>query len=245
MALFAEFVLSAASPSQFPGDELPEIALVGRSNVGKSSMINALTKQNKLARTSNTPGRTQTLNFYRIWPEGKPKLGDPKAPEDKADHFTLKGSAREAAHATHAFYFVDMPGYGYAKVSESQRRQWQKLIETYLRERPTLKAVIQIVDLRHPPSRDDLAMWDWLRHQDAVRLCLATKADKVGRSQWPAHLKEIVQGLGLRSILTPGPDTPIDPTVEPCLLFSSDMGLGRDQLWSWVDRVVRSDTKSL
>lgn len=245
MSLFAEFVLSAVSPSQFPGDELPEIALAGRSNVGKSSMINALLKQNKLARTSNTPGRTQTLNFYRIWPEGKPKLGDPKAPDHKTDRFTLKGSAREAAHETNAFYFVDMPGYGYAKVSATQRAEWQKLIENYLLQRPTLKAVIQIVDLRHPPSREDVAMWDWLRHHGLVRLCLATKADKIGKTQWSAHLKEVVQGLGLRSILTPGPDTPFDPDTEPVLVFSAEEGTGRDPLWSWVNAAVRSDTKSL
>ncbi|MFZ5824272.1 MAG: GTP-binding protein [Bacillota bacterium] len=244
MALFAEFVLSAAAPNQFPADELPEIALAGRSNVGKSSMINALMKQNKLARTSNTPGRTQTLNYYRIWPEGKPKLGDPKAPEDKTDRFTLKGSAREAAHETGAFYLVDMPGYGYAKVSETQRRQWAKLIEKYLLERPTLRAVIQIVDLRHPPSRDDVAMWDWLRHHGKIRLCLATKADKVGKNQWPAHLKEIVQGLGLRSIVTPTPETAVDSNAEPILIFSAEEGTGRDALWAWVNGVVRFDTKS-
>lgn len=243
MALFAEFVLSAAAPNQFPADELPEIALAGRSNVGKSSMINALTRNGKLARTSNTPGRTQTLNFYRIWPEGKPKLGDPKQPEDKTDRFTLVGSAREAAHQTGAFYFVDMPGYGYAKVSESQRKQWQKLIENYLLQRPTLKAVIQIVDLRHPPSREDMAMWDWLRHHDRVRLCLATKADKVGRSHWPAHLKEIVQTLGLKSIAAPQPVA--DPTAEPVLLFSAETGQGREELWRWVNGVVRTDMNSL
>ncbi|MFZ5817173.1 MAG: GTP-binding protein [Bacillota bacterium] len=242
MALFAEFVLSAAAAAQFPADELPEIALAGRSNVGKSSMINALTLNNKLARTSNTPGRTQTLNFYRIWPEGKPKLGDPKAPDDKTDRFTLKGSAREAAHRTGAFYLVDMPGYGYAKVSASQRQQWQKLIESYLLNRPTLRAVIQIVDLRHPPSREDVAMWDWLRHHGRVRLCLATKADKVGRTQWPAHLKQIVQGLGLRSILTPGPQTPVDSGVEPILIFSAEERTGREELWQWVNRVVKGDS---
>jgi len=244
MALFAEFVLSAASASQFPGDALPEIALVGRSNVGKSSMINTVTRNNKLARTSNTPGRTQTLNFYRIWPDGKPKLGDPKAPDDKTDRFTLKGSALEAAQQSGAFYFVDMPGYGFAKVSDTQRKAWQKLIEGYLTKRETLRAVIQIVDLRHPPSRDDIAMWDWLRHHERVRLCLATKADKVNKNQWPTHLKQVVQDLGMGSLTLPGPQAAQDPTAEPILLFSSELGQGREELWNWVIHVVRTDMKS-
>lgn len=226
MALFAEFVLSAASPSQFPDDGLPEIALVGRSNVGKSSMLNCLVQNRKLARTSNTPGRTQTLNFYRIWPEGRPKLGDPGAPAQKAEHAGLRGSAREAAHRAGAFYFVDMPGYGYAKVSESQRRAWRELIEGYLLNRPTLRAVIQIVDIRHPPSRDDVLMWEWLRHHGKVRLCLATKADKIGRTHAPRHLKAIADGLSL------GPD-------EPLVLFSAETGTGRDEVWRWVRPVVR------
>lgn len=230
MALYAEFVLSAASPSQFPKDELPEVALVGRSNVGKSSLINAVMKMNKLARTSNTPGRTQTLNFYRIWPEGRPRFGDPQAPEEKADRFTLTGSAREAAHQSGAFYIVDMPGYGYAKVSESQRRQWQGLIERYLLERPTLRGVAQVVDLRHPPSKDDQAMWEWLRHHGRTRICVATKADKVGRSAWPAHLKEVRQGLAL----SPG------SAAEPLVLFSAEAGLGRDEVWRWMTEVVNS-----
>lgn len=233
MALFAEFVLSAAAPRQFPGDNLPEIALVGRSNVGKSSMINSLLRMNKLARTSNTPGRTQTLNFYRVWPEGKPKLGDPADPHDP-DRFTLKGSALEAAQVGGAFYFVDMPGYGYARVSESQKLAWRKLIEHYLMTRPTLKAVIQIVDLRHPPSKEDIAMWDWLRYYGRVRLCLATKADKVPKTQRPAHLKQIAQDLGLRSIAAPNPDGPITNEQEPILVYSAEEGLGRDQLWPWI-----------
>lgn len=225
MARFAEFVLSAASPKQFPADGLPEVALVGRSNVGKSSMINTLLQMSKLARTSNTPGRTQTLNFYRVWPEGKPKVGDPQDP-NPADRFSLKGSLLDAARAGRAFYFVDMPGYGYAKVPENQRRSWQKLIEGYLLERPKLAAVIQIVDLRHPPTRDDAAMWEWLRYYDKVRLCLATKADKVPRGKHAAHAKEVTAGLGLR-----GPK-------EPLLLFSAEEGTGRDSLWSWILEVI-------
>lgn len=219
MPVFSEFVLSAAAPRQFPVDGLPEIALVGRSNVGKSSMLNSLLRMQKLARTSNTPGRTQTLNFYRIWPEGKPKFGDPKDPDD-ADRFSLKGTALEAARATGAFYFVDMPGYGYARVSESQKQSWRKLIEHYLLTREGMRGVIQVVDLRHPPSKDDIAMWDWLRHYGRHRVCLATKADKVPRTQRPAHLKQVSQDLGLAG--------------ETLLLFSAEEGLGREDLWAWV-----------
>lgn len=233
MALFAEFVLSAATPRQFPADGLPEVGLVGRSNVGKSSMVNALTGLNKLARTSNTPGRTQTLNFYRIWPEGKPKFGDPKDP-DPEDRFTLRGTALEAARATGAFYFVDMPGYGFARVSESQKQSWRKLIEHYLLTRESLRGVVQIVDLRHPPSKDDIAMWDWLRHYGKVRLCLATKADKVPKNQRPTHAKQIAQDLGMKGIVAPGPDVPMTAESEPLLVFSAEERLNRDPLWNWV-----------
>lgn len=239
MAITAEFVMSAASAKQFLTDELPEIALVGRSNVGKSSMINSLMRMNKLARTSNTPGRTQTLNFYRIWPQGKPWQIESATPEEGEERFSLKGALRDAALAQGAFYFVDMPGYGFAKVSATQRNAWQKLIENYLLNRPNLKAVINLMDFRHPPTRDDAAMYDWLRHYEKVRLVLATKADKVGRSQWTAHQKEIIQELGMKYSLPLGPDTPADPMLEPLHLFSAESGFGRDLLWSWVTRVVR------
>ncbi|MEW8978448.1 MAG: ribosome biogenesis GTP-binding protein YihA/YsxC [Symbiobacterium sp.] len=201
MAVFAEFVLSAASPGQFPADGLPEIALVGRSNVGKSSLINTLAQNRKLARTSNTPGRTQTLNYYRIWPEGRQRGG--------------------------AFYLVDMPGYGYARVSEAQRRQWARLIEGYLLTRETLRGVVQVVDIRHPPSRDDIAMREWLRHHGRAALCVATKADKVGRSAWPRHLQVIAQDLTLA------------PEVEPLVLFSAETGAGRDEVWRWIMTCAR------
>lgn len=228
MPLFAEFVMSAAAQRQFLTDNLPEIALVGRSNVGKSSLINSLLGMNKLARTSNTPGRTQTLNFYRVWPEGKPKLGDPKAPDDTTDRFSLTGSALEAAQQHGAFYFVDMPGYGYARVSESQKQAWRKLIEHYLLTRENLCGVIQVVDLRHPPSKDDIAMWEWLRHYGRPSLCVATKADKIGRNQRVAHAKVVAQELQLGA-------------GEP-LIYSAEEKLGQDVLWDWVLRsITRSD----
>lgn len=219
MSIFAEFVLSAAAAKQFPTDGLPEVALVGRSNVGKSSLINRLLQTNKLARTSNTPGRTQTLNFYRVWPQGKPKIGDPADPHDP-DRFSLKGSALEAAQALGAFYFVDMPGYGYAKVSESQKKSWRKLIEEYLVSRESLRGVIQVVDLRHAPSRDDLAMWEWLQHYGKSTRVVATKADKLGRNQRPAHLKQVSETLGMQN--------------QNPLPFSAEEGLGSEELWAWV-----------
>jgi GTP-binding protein len=217
-APFAEFVISAVSPAQFPADQLPEIALVGRSNVGKSSMINSLLRMPKLARTSSTPGRTQTLNFYRVWPEGRPHPGE------------------DAARARGAFYFVDMPGYGFARVSGSQKEAWRQLIEEYLLTRPNLKAVIQLVDLRHPPTRDDMAMWEWLRYHGKVRLCLATKADKLSRNEQVRNLRQAAQNLNIRNENLAGPNGTDD---EAILAYSAEVGLGRDALWSWVQAVIK------
>lgn len=210
MGVHAEFALSAAAPAQFPEDGLPEVALVGRSNVGKSSLINALVQNRKLARTSNTPGRTQTLNFYRIWPEGKPRPdGAPRAG---------------------AFYLVDMPGYGFARVSEAQRRQWARLIEGYLLGRGTLRAIVQVVDLRHPPTRDDITMREWLRHHRLASLCVATKADKIGRTAWARHLQVIARELG------------VGGAEEPLILFSAETGAGREDVWRWITKHLDSTT---
>lgn len=148
----AEFVISAVGPSQYPEDALPEIALAGRSNVGKSSLINCLISRKNLARTSSQPGKTQTLNYYKI---------------------------------NQDLYFVDLPGYGYAKVSKTKREQWGKFIESYLMNRETLRLVMQLVDLRHPPSKDDQAMYEWLRHNDVPVLVVATKADKIPKANGP------------------------------------------------------------
>lgn len=233
MSHFAEFVISAAKPAQFAADGLPEFALVGRSNVGKSSLINALIGRHKLARTSSHPGRTQTLNFYRIWPEGRPRFGDPKAPpEAGADQFWLQGTAQEAAVQTGAFYMVDMPGYGYARVSHGERGAWRKLIETYLSSQAQLRAVMQIVDLRHPPSKDDIDMWNWLRHYGKRRLVVATKADKVPRTKWPAHLKIVATTLGIPRAAAPAAGGA--PDEEFILPFSAETKTGTEQLWQWL-----------
>lgn len=186
----AEFVISAVGPNQYPDDALPEIALAGRSNVGKSSLINRMIGRKNLARTSSTPGKTQHLNYYRI---------------------------------NDGLYFVDVPGYGYAKVSKTQREAWGKMIEKYLQERETLKLVILIVDLRHPPSKDDELMYDWLKAYDLPVCVVATKADKVPKTRWPKHLKIIKEALVLRA-------------GDPVILFSSEEGIGKDELWGLINK---------
>ncbi|MEH7442362.1 ribosome biogenesis GTP-binding protein YihA/YsxC [Bacillus sp. JJ1122] len=182
----AEIVISAVRPNQYPETTLPEFALAGRSNVGKSSFINKMLNRKSLARTSSKPGKTQTLNFYLI---------------------------NEMLH------FVDVPGYGYAKVSKSEREAWGKMIETYITSREQLKAMLLIVDLRHPPSKDDVMMYDFLKHYDIPVIIIATKADKIPKSKWQKHLKITKETLDL------------DPN-DTIILFSSETGEGKDKAWS-------------
>jgi GTP-binding protein len=188
----AEFVISAVGPSQYPMDALPEIALAGRSNVGKSSLINRLIQRKNLARTSSKPGKTQTLNYYRINTD---------------------------------LFFVDLPGYGYAKVSKTLREQWGKFIEQYLLEREELALLLLIIDLRHPPSKDDQAMYDWLKHGGVPICVVATKADKIPKGKWQKHLNVIRKELAF------------DPSDE-IVLFSSETGLGKDELWQVISRAM-------
>lgn len=193
MGITAEFVVSVARLDQLPKEDIPEIALVGRSNVGKSSMINALVRKNGLARTSNTPGRTQTLNYYKITPSEE--IGKP-------------------------FYFVDMPGYGFAAVNLTSRNQWQNLIEQYLKNRKTLSGIIQLVDLRHPAQPLDHVMAEWLQTYDQKYLVLGTKMDKVSKSKVPELMLQIAEDLNVDS--------------RDTLPFSAQTGFGRDNLWQWV-----------
>ncbi|MFC7440803.1 ribosome biogenesis GTP-binding protein YihA/YsxC [Laceyella putida] len=188
----AEFVISAVKPAQYPEDALPEIALAGRSNVGKSSLINCLIRRKNLARTSSKPGKTQTINFYRI---------------------------------NEALYFADVPGYGFAKVPKSVRAAWGKMMETYLSKRDWLKAVIQVVDLRHPPTNDDYNMYQYLKHYGIPTIVVATKADKISRGQWQKHLKVIREGLELQK-------------GDSLIVFSSETGQGRDDVWSEITRLI-------
>ena len=150
----AEILLSAANKSHYPQDEIPEIALAGRSNVGKSSFINTLLNRKNLARTSGKPGKTQLLNFFNI--------------DDK-------------------LRFVDVPGYGYAKVSKTERVKWGKMIEEYLTIRENLRAVVSLVDFRHEPSTDDVQMYEFLKYYEIPVIVVATKADKIPRGKWNKH----------------------------------------------------------
>lgn len=188
----AELLISAVRPEQYPVGGRPEIALSGRSNVGKSSLINKLINRRSLARTSQQPGKTQTLNFYLI---------------------------------NDQLIFVDVPGYGYAKVSKKQRAEWGSMIETYLTEREQLKAVILIVDVRHPPTKDDVLMYDWLKHFQLPTIVVATKADKIKKSAYPRHLKTVRETLNL------------DPE-DTLLLFSAETGFGKDQLWQAIGTYI-------
>lgn len=185
----AEFIISAVGPDQYPADALPEIALAGRSNVGKSSLINRMINRKNLARTSSTPGKTQHMNYYLI---------------------------------NEQLYLVDFPGYGYAKVSKTQRAAWGKMVEKYLAERETLKLILLVVDLRHPPTADDKMMFDWIKHYDLPLCVVATKADKIPKSRWPKHIKQMKQELGV----LPG---------DSFIAFSSEIGLGKEELWSLIE----------
>ncbi|QQZ10686.1 ribosome biogenesis GTP-binding protein YihA/YsxC [Heyndrickxia vini] len=181
----AELVISAVRQEQYPDERLPEFALAGRSNVGKSSFINKMINRKALARTSSKPGKTQTLNFYKI---------------------------------EESLFFVDVPGYGFAKVSKTEREAWGKMIETYITTREQLCAVIQIVDLRHPPTKDDVLMYDFLKHYQIPCVIIATKADKIPKGKWQKHLKITKETLNF------------DPQ-DDIVVFSSETGEGKDKVW--------------
>lgn len=184
-----EMIMSAVRPEQYPTEGYPEFALAGRSNVGKSSFINKMIGRKSLARTSSKPGKTQTLNFYKI--------------EEQ-------------------LFFVDVPGYGYAKVSKSSRETWGKFIQQYMTERELLRAVIQIVDLRHPPTADDRSMYDFLVHYHIPTIVVATKADKIPRGKWEKHKKIVRETLDMR-------------TGDPLLIFSSEKGIGIEEAWKEIE----------
>lgn len=188
----SDIVISAVKPEQYPDTSIPEFALAGRSNVGKSSFINKMLNRKGLARISSKPGKTQTLNFYLI---------------------------NEILH------FVDVPGYGYAKVSKKEREAWGKMIETYFTRREQLNAVILIIDLRHPPTEDDRMMYEFLKHYEIPCIIIATKADKIPKGKWQKHLKVTKETLD------------IDPN-DHIVLFSSETGLGKDEAWAIIGQYM-------
>ena len=188
----AEILLSAANKSHYPQDEIPEIALAGRSNVGKSSFINTLLNRKNLARTSGKPGKTQLLNFFNI--------------DDK-------------------LRFVDVPGYGYAKVSKTERAKWGKMIENYLHKSQMLRCVFLLIDIRHEPSSNDKLMYDWIVSQGFQPILIATKADKIKRSQLQKQLKILRTGLGV------GTEVMMIP-------FSAETKQGREEIWNYLETEI-------
>lgn len=178
--------------STFPENMHPEIAFAGKSNVGKSSLINALMNRKSLARTSAQPGKTQTINFYNVNEE---------------------------------FYLVDLPGYGYAKVSQKEKEKWGELIERYLHTSKQLRAVFLLIDIRHAPSANDREMYDWIVYQGYQPIIIATKLDKINRSQIQKQIKVIKTGLNLKpgSIILP---------------FSAQSKQGREEIWDLMDEII-------
>ncbi len=189
----AKLLITAIKPEQYPNTLVPEIALVGRSNVGKSSLINCLTNRSKLARTSNTPGKTSTINFYEI---GKNR-----------------------------YRLVDLPGYGYAKVSKEEQEKWADMIDNYLSNRYNLVQVIQLVDARHTPTEQDLMMSDWIRHYNFPQIVVSTKIDKLKITQVDKNLQIIYEKLKMdeNSILIP---------------FSYVKRIGRDDIIELIDDLL-------
>jgi GTP-binding protein len=193
----AEFVKSAVWPPQYPPATLPEIAFVGRSNVGKSSLINTLVGRKNLAKTSNTPGRTQLINFFTI--------------NEKVS-------------------FVDLPGYGFAKVSQSVKKDWGDMIEAYLRERLSLAVVVFILDIRRDPSEDDLSLRNWLEHYRIPYVYILTKADKLSNNQAIAHQRAIERTLCVSAGKKP-------------ILFSAITQKGKSDIWQFLEDHLRSLAK--
>ena len=181
--LKADLTQVAAQKKQYPAPDTAEIAFAGRSNVGKSSLINLLTNRKDLARVSGSPGKTRTINFYTVVVE---------AP-DPADESEKPGNVRTE------YRIVDLPGYGYAKVSKSMSAEWGDMIETYLADRPNLVKVALLVDSRHEPTAQDIQMYDFLRHYAMGGLVIATKADKLSRSELPKNLSMIRKALGMNA----------------------------------------------
>lgn len=192
----AELETVCGITSKLPEHILPEYAFAGKSNVGKSSLINALMNRKSLARTSSQPGKTQTINFYNV---------------------------------NKQFYLVDLPGYGYAKVAQEIKAKWGKMIENYLHGSRQLKAVFLLIDIRHEPSANDQEMYNWIVHQGYEPIIIATKLDKIKRSQVQKQLKL------LRETLRPVTGTRIIP-------FSAETKQGREEIWEIIDGFLKEES---
>jgi GTP-binding protein len=194
----AEFVTSATKPSQYPHDRLPEIAFAGRSNVGKSSLINTLVNRKHLVKTSSTPGRTRLINFFEI----NQRIG-----------------------------FVDLPGYGYAKVPESVKKTWGPMIETYLSTRKALKGVVIILDIRRTPRLEELNLLSWLQHYSIAGILVITKTDKLSKNKQTTQHQLIAQTL--------------NRDKDDFILFSAKSRRGKDALWSTILSLVEFEDPKL
>lgn len=193
----AELLTIAAKREQYPEEDTPEIALAGRSNVGKSSLINTLINRKRLARTSGQPGKTQTLNFYNINDE---------------------------------FKFVDLPGYGYARVSRSERERWAKMIEAYLKSRNQLKEIILLLDIRHSPGEHDKMMYEWIRNIGFKGIVVATKADKLSKNKQEKQISVIKKELDIedRNLI---------------VSFSSFNKQNKEKVWDVLEQILNRDKK--
>jgi len=187
----AEFVTSATKPSQYPPEGLPEIAFAGRSNVGKSSLINVLVNRKRLVKTSSTPGRTQLVNFFDI---------------------------------NDSINFVDLPGYGYAKVPASVRKKWGPMIETYLSGRNTLKGVVVIMDIRRTPREEEQNLIDWLGHYSIASILVLTKTDKLSKTKLAKQLAVVARTLAL--------------DAGDLILFSAKSRAGREDVWKAIELIL-------
>ena len=188
----AKCIISAVGPNQYPDTGYPEIAMVGRSNVGKSSLINSLCARRALARTSDQPGKTQTINYFSI---------------------------------NEQLYLVDLPGYGYAETSKGKRREWGEFVTDYLRDRDRLALIVHLIDLRHEPMKNDKNASEWLLGLNIPYVIVGTKADKISRGRRAANIAAIHEGLML-------------PAHIPTLVYSSETGEGRDELWRHIRRIL-------
>ena len=194
--------------SKLPDTGRPEIAFAGKSNVGKSSLINGLLNRKALARTSSQPGKTQTINFYAVNGRRETRKED-----------------QGMVSADEKVYLVDLPGYGYAKVSQNEKQKWGKMIEDYLHKSKQLRAVFLLIDIRHDPSANDKQMYDWILHNGFLPIIIATKLDKIKRSQVQKQVKAIKQGLQVEK----------GTLVLP---FSAETKQGREEIWGVIEEFL-------